>query len=98
MLTIQMVVHFISKLIYTPIKFCCPLRPFSLDDWCSYSFVAEILFCVVFTIYCWNIGYVFFDLLLQCLSDLFPELKHHKGCMREIVADEEASFGRSYLR
>lgn len=34
----------------------------------------------------------------KVMSDVFPELKQYESKIQEIIADEEASFGRTLLK
>lgn len=36
--------------------------------------------------------------VLDVMGDVFPELKEHSVKIREIIADEEASFGRTLTK
>ncbi|PON41707.1 Alanine-tRNA ligase, class IIc [Parasponia andersonii] len=38
------------------------------------------------------------DIVVKVMSDVFPELKQHEGRIRDIIADEEASFGKTLLK
>ncbi|XP_073314495.1 alanine--tRNA ligase-like [Primulina huaijiensis] len=38
------------------------------------------------------------DVVVDVMGDVFPELKQHKIKIREIIADEEASFGRTLVK
>ncbi|KAF4394768.1 hypothetical protein F8388_015674 [Cannabis sativa] len=38
------------------------------------------------------------DILVKVMGDVFPELKQHEVRIREIIADEEASFGKTLLK
>ncbi|XP_073118848.1 alanine--tRNA ligase [Henckelia pumila] len=38
------------------------------------------------------------DVVMDVMGDVFPELKQHKIKIREIIADEEASFGRTLVK
>ncbi|XP_062112959.1 alanine--tRNA ligase [Humulus lupulus] len=38
------------------------------------------------------------DIVVKVMGDVFPELKQHEGRIREIIADEEASFGKTLLK
>lgn len=37
-------------------------------------------------------------IVVKVMGDVFPELKHHETRIREIIADEETSFGRTLLK
>ena len=38
------------------------------------------------------------DIVVKVMGDVFPELKQHEVRIREIIADEEASFGKTLLK
>lgn len=38
------------------------------------------------------------DVVVKVMGDVFPELKQHEGRIRDIIADEEASFGKTLLK
>lgn len=38
------------------------------------------------------------QVVVEVMSDVFPELKEHAIKIREIIADEEASFGRTLTK
>ncbi|KAK4757969.1 hypothetical protein SAY87_019270 [Trapa incisa] len=38
------------------------------------------------------------NVVVQVMGDVFPELKQHKVRIREIIAEEEASFGKTLLK
>ncbi|KAK4761778.1 hypothetical protein SAY87_029662 [Trapa incisa] len=38
------------------------------------------------------------NVVVQVMGDVFPELKHHEVHIREIIAEEEASFGKTLLK
>ena len=35
---------------------------------------------------------------MKVMGDVFPELKQHEVRIREIIAEEEASFGKTLLK
>lgn len=37
-------------------------------------------------------------LVVNVMGDFFPELKQHESKIRDIIAEEEASFGRTILK
>lgn len=38
------------------------------------------------------------QVVVDVMGDVFPELKEHSVKIREIIADEEASFGRTLTK
>ncbi|KAL5552999.1 hypothetical protein UlMin_040400 [Ulmus minor] len=38
------------------------------------------------------------NIVVEVMSGVFPELKQHEGRIRDIIADEEASFGKTLLK
>lgn len=38
------------------------------------------------------------NVVVRVMGDVFPELKQHEVRIREIIAEEEASFGKTLLK
>ena len=52
--------------------------------------------CPYLVTFCYD-GIRLVKVLVDVMSHVFPELKQHETRIREIIADEEASFGRTLL-